>query len=101
MATKIRMVAVPDALLKQAAERIGTLSIRDTCRVAVKQQLATVLKLARRAGLKRREFGLRKGRAVDDETWAALAEAGKEVPLGQVELLRCCLEVAAQQPDEE
>jgi hypothetical protein len=92
MPTKLKQVAVHDSLIQEAAAACGTISVRDTCSVAVHRWLHVVVQDLRKAGLRNRPPAVRRGRRIDDKTWKLLLDATTAVPLGQVELLRCCLE---------
>jgi hypothetical protein len=92
MPTKLKQVAIHDSLVQEAAAAVGTISVRDTCSVAVHRWLNAVVQDLQRAGLRNRPAAVRRGRRIDDKSWKLLLDATSAVPLGQVELLRCCLE---------
>jgi hypothetical protein len=93
------MIALDDALVAAAAVAFrrpegATPTTRETISLAVDRFLPLVLKRLRHAGLVNQEHPTRRPRNIDNMTWGALAKASQELPLGQVELLRCCLFLA-------
>jgi hypothetical protein len=94
MPTKLKQVAIHDSLIQEAAAAIGTISVRDTCAAAVHRWLDVVVQDLQHAGLRNRPVAVRRGRRIDDKSWELLLNATAAVPLGQVELLRACLERA-------
>ena len=91
MSAKKHMIGLDDELVQQAAEVLGLSSIRDTIGWAVRNKLTIVKERLFAAGLVPRPTVARKLRTIDDRDWTLLVEAGKEVPLGVVELIRACL----------
>jgi hypothetical protein len=89
---KQRTVAINDDLLREAECRLGTPTHATTIRVSVQKFLPAVVADLVRAGLRCRPPAKPRPRGIDDATWQALDDAGVIVPLGQAELLRCCLE---------
>lgn len=99
MSAKRRMIGLDDQLVQNAAEALGLSSTRDVIAVAVRRHLTNVVEQLLLGGLEVRPPVLRKQRTIDDKTWDVLAQAGERVPLGQVEILRCCLTLAAREKE--
>ena len=69
---------------------------REVVSKSVDEFLPLVIERLQRAGLTARPTGRRKPRNLDNVVWQRLLEAEAEVSLSQIELLRCCLVLAAQ-----
>lgn len=97
---KKRMISLDDSLVASAAKAISlhrgclTPTTRQTISLAVQTYLPVVLERLRHAGLVHWPDSTKRPRSLDDAAWAALADATEKVPLGQIELLRCCLTLA-------
>jgi hypothetical protein len=95
-----RMVSLDDGLVRDAAAAIRLPdgpwpTTRETISFAVQQQLPVVVRRLLHAGLEPRPDAKRRPRMIDDHSWETLAEATDRLPLGQIELLRACLVLAA------
>jgi hypothetical protein len=93
---KKRMIVLDDRLVAAAAEALRhpggpTPTAREAISLAVQTYLPIVLERARDMGLAHWPGSTRRPRNLDNAAWAALAEATRQVPVGQIELLRCCL----------
>ena len=97
---KKRMVALEDRMVRTAAEALCGRDLpvpttRETISLAVDKYLPVVVQRLLYAGLVPCPDSTRRPRNIDNSTWQALAEATESVPLGQNELLRCCLILTA------
>jgi hypothetical protein len=98
--TARRMVDLADDLLTAAAVRYTRASRpvptnREVVSKSVDDFLPLVIERLQRAGLTARPTGRRRPRNLDVATWQKLLDAEAEVSLSQIELLRCCLVLAA------
>ena len=94
------MVDLADDLLTAAAVRYTRASRpvptnREIVSKSVDEFLPVVIERLKHAGLTGRPTGRRRPRNLDVRVWQKLLEAEAEVALSQVEMLRCCLVLAA------
>jgi hypothetical protein len=68
---------------------------REVVTRAVDEFLGTVIERLQHAGLTGRPTGRRRPRNLDVRTWQQLLDAETSVASSQIELLRCCLVLAA------
>ena len=92
------VVDLDDRLLAAAQARLGAATIRETISRAVEAQLPNLVERLREAGVTCKPTGRRRPRNIDDQAWAAPAEAEGEVALDLIALLRACLVVAGREP---
>lgn len=98
--TARRMVDLADELLVAAGVRYTRShnpnpTNREIVTKAVAEFLPLVIERLKHAGLTARPTGRRRPRNLDIATWQKLLDAESEVALSQIELLRCCLVLAA------